>query len=145
MSLAAVPLALALCLSGSGAPATSPQAAQAVIQHYYAAINRGDYRAAFLAWDRDGAASGRTFASFRRGFAQTATTRVVTQAPINADAGMSQRWIDVPVEVQAVLKNGTRQRFRGSYTLHRVVPGVGAPAARLNWHIASAKLVVARP
>jgi hypothetical protein len=57
---------------------------------------------------------------------------------------MSQRWIEVPVDVYATLKNGRSQHFRGSYTLHRVAPGVGAPASQTHWHIASAKLVVAR-
>lgn len=133
--------ALTLASPVAAAPATSPQAARAVIENYYAAINRGDYRTAFLAWDQNGAASGKSFAAFRKGFAQTASTRVVTYAPVNPDAGMSQRRIDVPVDVYATLKNGRRQHFRGSYTLHRVVDGVGAPVSQLSWHIESAKLV----
>lgn len=128
-------------LTGASAPQTSPQAAVQVVQDYYAAINRGDYRGAYLAWDQNGAASGQTFAKFRAGFAQTRSVRVVTKPPVNPDAGMSQRRIDVPVDVYATLKNGKRQHFRGSYTLHRVVEGVGAPASQLSWHIESAKLV----
>lgn len=123
------------------APATSPQAAVQLVQDYYAAIDRGDYRTAFAAWDRNGAASGQTFAQFRAGFLQTANVRVVTQPAINPDAGMSQRTIDVPVDVFATLKNGRKQHFRGAYTLHRVVPGVGAPTSQLSWHLSSAKLV----
>ena len=129
-----------LAIAAAQAPATSPQAAVQVVQNYYAAIDRGDYRGAYLAWDRNGTASGQSFASFRAGFAKTRSVRVVTGAPTNADAGMSQRTIDVPVDVHAVLKNGTRQHFRGSYTLHRVVEGVGAPSSQLSWHIDSAKL-----
>jgi hypothetical protein len=125
----------------TAAPATSPAAAQQVIQAYYDAINRGDYRSAYLAWDQNGAASGKTFVVFRAGFAQTKSTRVVTYTPVNPDAGMSQRWIDVPVDVHAVIKSGKRQHFRGKYTLHRVVEGVGAPASQLSWHIASASLM----
>jgi hypothetical protein len=141
MSLMAPIAALALA---SQAPATSPQAAVEVVELYYAAINRGDYRAAYLAWDQDGAASDQSFAEFRAGFAHTRSARVVAGAPINPDAGMSQRRIDVPVDVHAVLTNGKKQHFRGSYTLHRVVDGVGAPASQLNWHIASAKLLRVR-
>ena len=122
------------------APATTPQAAVQLVQTYYAAINRGDYRGAYLAWDQNGAASGQSFAKFRAGFAQTKSVRGVTGAPTNPDAGMSQRRIDVPVDVYAVLKNGKKQHFRGSYTLHRVVEGVGAPARQLSWHLSSAKL-----
>ncbi len=135
-------LVAALTFAGpvSAAPATSPQAARQVVQSYYAAINRGDYRSAYLAWGQNGAASGKSFAAFRSGFAQTANTRVVTYPAVNPDAGMSQRTIDVPVDVHATLKTGQRQHFRGKYTLRRVVAGVGAPAGQLSWHIASATL-----
>ena len=124
----------------AAAPATSPQAAVQLVQSYYAAIDRGDYRTAYQAWDQNGAASGQSFAQFRAGFAQTRSVRVVAGAPVNPDAGMSQRSIQVPVDVYATLKNGKRQHFRGTYTLHRVVEGVGAPAGQLSWHISSAKL-----
>ena len=124
------------------APATSPEGAVQVVQNYYAAINRRDFRSAYRAWDQNGTASGRTFAQFSGGFSQTAKVRVVTGAPINPDAGMSQRWIEVPVDVYATLKTGKSQHFRGSYTLHRVIEGVGAPASQMNWHISSAKLTL---
>jgi hypothetical protein len=132
---------VAVAAQAMAAPATSPQAAVQVVQDYYAALNRGDYRAAYGAWGQNGAASGQTFAKFRAGFLQTASVRVVAQAATNADAGMSQRTIDVPVDVYATLRNGKKQHFRGSYTLRRVVPGVGAPASQLSWHLVSAKLV----
>ena len=78
------------------------------------------------------------------GRSATAHSRVVAGTPVNGDAGMSQRWVDVPVDVYATLKNGRRQHFRGRYTLHRVVAGVGAPAAQQHWHIASARLTPVR-
>lgn len=123
---------------------TSPAAARRVVERYYAAIDRGDFRTAFRAWDGNGTASGKSYAVFRQGFAATARSRVVTRPATNGDAGMSQRWVDVPVDVYATLKNGRRQHFRGRYTLHRVVAGVGAPADRLNWHISSARLIAVR-
>ena len=141
MLLIAPVAALALA---SQAPATSPQAAVQVIRDYYAAIDRGDYRSAYAAWDQNGAASGQSFARFRAGFAQTRSVRVIAGAPTNPDAGMSQRRIDVPVDVYAVLRSGKTQHFRGTYTLHRVVEGVGAPASQLSWHIASATLTRVR-
>ncbi|RYY47314.1 MAG: hypothetical protein EOP59_01370 [Sphingomonadales bacterium] len=124
--------------------ADSPEAASGVIQVYYAAIDRGNFRGAYRLWDRNGAASGKSFATFRQGFASTARTRVTTGTPRNGDAGMSQRWIDVPVDVHATLKNGKRQHFRGYYRLHRVVEGVSPRPADSRWHIASAKLVAVR-
>lgn len=141
-------LALALTLLAAPLPAFAqepgPQDARDTVQAYYAAIERGDFRTAYGLWDRGGQASGKSFASFRQGFAATAHSRVETRNPINADAGMSQRWITVPVDVYATLKNGKRQHFRGSYTLHRVVAGVSAKRADTRWHLSSAKLVAVR-
>ena len=133
----------ALAAPVSAAPATSNASAVQVVQSYYAALNRGDYRTAYALWDQNGASSGKSYAAFAKGFAQTASTRVVTGTPTNPDAGMSQRWIDVPVDVYAKLKNGRQQHFRGSYTLHRVVAGVGAPVSQQSWHLSSAKLTLA--
>ena len=133
---------LAIFVAQAVAPDTSPQAAVEVVQSYYGAINRRDFRTAYLAWDQNGAASGQTIAKFRAGFAQTRSVRVVAGAPFNGDAGMSQRTIDVPVEVYAILNGGKRQHFRGKYTLRRVVEGVGAPAGQLRWHLSSASLAL---
>ncbi|RYD48558.1 MAG: hypothetical protein EOP60_15485 [Sphingomonadales bacterium] len=122
----------------------SPEAASGVIQTYYAAIDRGNFRGAYQLWDGNGAASGKSYATFRAGFANTGRTRVTTGTPRNGDAGMSQRWIDVPVDIWATLKNGRRQHFTGYYRLHRIVEGVSANPRDSRWHIASAKLVAAR-
>ncbi|WP_103727335.1 hypothetical protein [Novosphingobium sp. HII-3] len=130
----------ALPATAQAAPHTSPAAARQVVQRYYAAIEGGDFRTAYRLWDRGGQASGKSFAAFRQGFAATAHSKVIAGAPVDGDAGMSQRWIDVPVDVYAVLKNGQRQHFRGRYRLRRVVEGVGAPPAQQNWHIDSARL-----
>lgn len=137
-------LAVPALIAAAPAPEDGPAQARALIQTYYAAIDRGDFRLAYASWDNGGQASGKTFAAFRAGFAGTARSRVVTGVPRNGDAGMSQRWIEVPADVYATLKNGRSQHFRGRYTLHRVVPGVGAAASQTHWHIASAKLVVVR-
>lgn len=123
---------------------TSPAAARQVIERYYASIDRGDFRTAYAMWENGGRASGKSFASFRQGFASTARSRVTTGVPADEDAGMSQRWIDIPVDVHATLKNGRSQHFRGTYTLHRVDSSTGAPASRTRWHISAAKLVAVR-
>ena len=139
-TLIAIAAIAAIAAAAPASPATSPAAARLVVQQYYAALNRGDYRTAYALWDQNGASSGKSYAAFAKGFAQTASTRVVTGTPTNPDAGMSQRQIDVPVDVYAKLKNGRQQHFRGTYTLHRVVAGVGAPASQQSWHLSSAKL-----
>lgn len=141
----AVALALiAAPLAAHAQGADSPAAARGVVESYYAAIDRGNFRGAYALWDDGGKASGKSYARFRQGFAATAHTRVVTGTPRDADAGMSQRWITVPVDVYASLKNGQRQHFRGSYTLHRVVEGVSANPADSRWHLYKAKLVAVR-
>lgn len=137
-------LALPALVAAAPVPEDGPAAARQLVQSYYAAIDRGDFRAAYACWDNGGQASGKSFAAFRAGFAATARSRVVTGVPVNGDAGMSQRWIEVPVDVYATLKNGRSQHFRGKYTLHRVAAGVGAPVSQTHWHIASAKLVAVR-
>ncbi|MES2986798.1 MAG: hypothetical protein V4808_02725 [Pseudomonadota bacterium] len=142
-----IPILIALLAAPLPATAQgmgSPEAASGVIQTYYAAIDRGNFRGAYMLWDGDGRASGKSYASFRAGFSATARTRVTTGTPRNGDAGMSQRWIDVPVNVYATLKNGKRQHFTGTYRLHRIVEGVSDNPRDSRWHIASAKLSVAR-
>jgi hypothetical protein len=140
LALLALPALIAAAPMREDGPAQAPQ----LIDYYYAAIDRGDFRTAYAMWDNDGRASGKSFAAFRAGFASTARSRVVTGVPGREDAGMSQRWIEVPVDVYATLKNGRAQHFRGRYRLHRVVAGVGAPASQTHWHIASARLVAVR-
>ncbi|PRD44022.1 hypothetical protein C5748_09305 [Phyllobacterium phragmitis] len=139
---------LVLFVAAFAAQAPSAVAAEEdprrVVEAYYAAIDRGDYHTAYLLWDRQGQASGKGFAAFRDGFTATARSRVVTGSPTNGDAGMSQQWVDVPVDVHATLKNGRRQHFRGYYRLHRIMPGVGAPADAEKWHLSSAKLIPVR-
>lgn len=137
-------LAVPALMAAAPAPEPGPPQARQLVQNYYAAIDRGDFRAAYAAWDDNGRASGKSFASFRAGFAATARSRVVTGTPVNGDAGMSQRWIDVPVDVYATLKNGRQQHFRGKYTLHRIAPGVSSNRADERWHIKSARLVAVR-
>jgi len=118
----------------------TPADAAAVVQAYYAAIDRGDFDAAYALWDRDGAASHQTLAQFKRGFAETATTAVETGAPTNGEGAAGSVYIDVPVTVTATLKDGTKQRFTGTYTLRRVNDVPGATPEQLSWHLASATL-----
>lgn len=136
-------LLAALALPGVAAAQSyqsSPAAARAVVARYYAAIDRGDYRSAYLLWDRGRQASGTSLAAFTRGFARTAHTGVRTGAPTDAEGAAGSSFITVPVQVDAVLKNGARQHYAGSYTLRRVNDIDGATPTQRRWHIASASL-----
>lgn len=133
---------LALLLAGATVPATdkTPAAARAVVERYYDAIEHGRYRTAYLCWSDGGRASGKSYAAFVRGFARTAHSRVVAGRPLSGDGAAGSIFIDVPVTVVATQKNGSRQRFRGRYTLRRVNDVDGATPDQLRWHFASAHL-----
>lgn len=118
----------------------TPAAARAVIRRYYDAIDRGRYRAAWLAWDRGGAASGQSYAAFAHGFARTRHVRVTTGAPTDGDGAAGSVFVTIPVTLTATLKDGTPQRFRGSYVLRRVNDVPGATPTQLRWHIDSVRL-----
>lgn len=121
-----------------------PMAARAVVERYYAAIDRGDYRTAYRLWDRGGAASGQSLAAFTRGFARTAHSRVRAGAPTDGDGAAGSVFVTIPVTVEARLKNGAAQHFTGSYVLRRVNDVDGATPEQLRWHIDSAKLAPVR-
>ena len=118
----------------------APAAARAVVVRYYDAIDHGRYRTAYRCWDRAGAASRQTYATFVRGFARTKHVRVVTGRPTDGEGAAGSVFVTVPVTVTATLKDGTPQGFRGSYVLRRVNDVPGATAAQLRWHIDSATL-----
>ena len=121
-----------------------PEAARQVVEDYYKAIDDAHYRAAYQLWGGAGSASGKTYAKFRQGYAQTAHSRVVTGAPVNGDAAMGSVFVDIPVDVYAILKNGRQQHFSGTYTLRRVNDIDGATQEQLHWHITSATLKASR-
>jgi len=116
------------------------QGAAAVIRHYYADLDRGDFRAAYARWGNDGEDSRQTFANFKRGFAETASTSVEIDGRGEGGGAAGSIYIDVPVTVHARLKDGTRQRFTGHYTLRRVNDVPGSTQAERRWHLYSAAL-----
>ncbi|MDO9489947.1 MAG: hypothetical protein Q7J32_16350 [Sphingomonadaceae bacterium] len=139
------PISRTRCATGDEAAAvsnaeTSPAAARDVVRRYYAAIDRRDYGTAHALWAAGGQASGQSAAAFANGFARTARTQVRAGAPTNAEGAAGSLFIEVPVEVEATLDDGTRQRFAGRYVLRRVNDVAGASADQLRWRIASASL-----
>ena len=136
-----IDLALALLLAAPAPVAPTPpheasvEAAVEVVQAYYAALSRHDYRAAYAIWT-----GGHDPAAFRRGYAHTARVTVTPIPPFRADPGAGQVYAEIKVVVHAVLDDGTRQRFRGSYILHRVNDVDGSSAADRRWHIKSGRL-----
>jgi hypothetical protein len=110
------------------------------VRAYYAAIDAGEFARAYRLWGREGQASGQSYARFRQGFAATRSTEVRITGPIESEGAAGSIYATVPVEVNASLKDGTRQRFTGQYVLRRVNDVPGASEEQLNWHIESASL-----
>lgn len=129
-------------LAAAGVPAAdkTPAAARAVVVRYYDAIEHKRYRAAWLCWDRDGTASGQSYAAFARGFARTRHVRVAAGRPTDGEGAAGSLFVTVPVVVTATLTDGTLQRFQGSYMLRRVNDVPGASATQLRWHLHAARL-----
>lgn len=135
--------ALLIAAAAAAAPVAADHeqaAARAVVQRYYAAIDRRDYRTAYAQWGNRGRASGKSYAGFARGFANTAGSCVALGRAGRVEGAAGSLYVTLPVDVRARLRDGRRQHFRGTYTLRRVNGVPGASPASLRWHIASAQL-----
>ncbi|MBX3480744.1 MAG: hypothetical protein KF842_10095 [Caulobacter sp.] len=116
------------------------QAATDVVSRYYEALNARDYATAYSQWRGDGEASGKSYADFSAGFAATRSTSVTLGRPGEIEGAAGSLYVTVPVTVDAVLNDGTRQRFVGEYSLRRVNGVDGATPEQLRWKLASASL-----
>jgi hypothetical protein len=124
---------------------SSPQQeAIQVIRDYYSAINRQDYSTAYSTWEGDGTSSQQSFEQFRQGFANTASTAVEVGQPGRLEGAAGSSYIEIPVMVSAVTRNGTHQRFQGSYVLRRVNNVPGSTPEQRTWHLQSANLAPVR-
>ncbi len=117
----------------------SKEAAAAVVERYYSALNARDFGTAWQQWGDDGPPR-QTMAQFTAGFAHTRATHVAIGAMEPGDAGAGSVYQTVPVTVDATLDDGSSQRFRGKYVLRRVNGVDGATPGQLRWHIDSAQL-----
>ncbi|MBW4329514.1 hypothetical protein KY084_01305 [Stakelama sp. CBK3Z-3] len=122
------------------AEAKTSRAAAAVVRHYYDAIDSGDFRTAYALWGDDGKASHQSLTGFEKGFAQTASTKVTIGNVGQPEGAAGSIYIEVPVEIDSRLKDGTQQHFAGTYTLRRVNDVPGSSAEQRRWHIQSADL-----
>jgi hypothetical protein len=119
----------------------SAQGAAQVLQAYYALIDIGKYDDAWALWGEDGAASRMTADAFATSFDSYTEYHANIGAPGAIDAGASQRYVTVPVQVYGRMKAGGKPFYRiGSITLHRVGNVDGASAAQTKWRIRTADL-----
>ena len=125
--------------AGDQLPIDPEATPETVIREYYAAIRRGDYRLAYRLWNDNGRASGQTYRAFASGFENTATTSVTIGAPSGIEGAAGSQFITLPVEIDAVTRDGKEQRFRGNYRLKRILVD-GAGAEGRAWRIYSADI-----
>lgn len=131
----------------SEAPFTpdSPQGAANVVQTYYALIGEGKYADAWKLWGDGGKASNQSADAFAASFAKYSEYHANIGAPGREDAGAGQRYITVPVQAYARLKDGKAAYWLGSVVLHRTGDIDGATAEDKMWRIKSIDLKPAPP
>ncbi|MDB6164168.1 MAG: hypothetical protein JWL98_1600 [Xanthomonadaceae bacterium] len=130
-------------VAGSANEPTTADAV-AVVRNYYAAIDDGNYAHAWSLWSDGGRSSGQTLQQFADGFANTAHAEAEIGAPGNVEGAAGSRFVQVPVTLEATARDGSVQRYVGTYTLRRAVVD-GATPEQMAWHIASATLRAASP
>lgn len=111
----------------------------AAVRDYYAAIRAHDFLRAYRMWASSGERNVRSYAQFEAGFDSTESVDVKTGTPGRVEGAAGSRYVTVPVEIDSRLRDGTRQKFSGTYTLRRAV-APGASAAQHRWHLYSANI-----
>ncbi|MEN2787106.1 hypothetical protein ACFOKI_04225 [Sphingomonas qilianensis] len=126
----------------SEAPFTahSAQGAANVVQTYYALLGERKYAAAWALWGHDGADSRMTATAFAASFDKYSEYHATIGAPGEIEAGMSQRWVTVPVQIHARHRTGKPVYLIGQATVHRIAEGVGASKAQQRWRIRTIEL-----
>jgi hypothetical protein len=110
-----------------------------VLRRYYREIQARDFNAAYSEWAGSGEQSGQTKSAFAAGFAKTREVRATVSDSVQSGAAAGSQYATVPVVVDAILNDGTRQHFVGTYTVRRAMVD-GATAEQRQWHIYSADL-----
>jgi hypothetical protein len=123
----------------AGSDQATPAAARQVVVDYYAAIDARDYAKAYSLWSNDGAASGQSFEHFSGGYANTRSVKASVGDPVDEEGAAGSRFIQVPVELKALQKDGSERNYHGRFTL-RAVMADGASEEQRHWHLASAEM-----
>lgn len=117
----------------------APQDAAAVVRDYYSAIAGGRFDQAYGLWADEGRASEQSPQQFAAGFADTASVSVEVLAPGRVEGAAGSRYVEVPVAVTAVHRDGSRHRYVGAYILRRAVVD-GASEEQRAWRLAAADI-----
>ena len=124
-----------LALAAAAPADASGETPAHIVQTYYAAVSRHDYRTAYALWHgRQG------YAHFRHGYARTKRASVGLLGPVETEGAVGSLYATVKVGVDALLRSGKTQHFAGSYTLRRANDVPGATPTLRRWHIINANL-----
>ncbi len=118
--------------------AGTAQDAANVVQLYYASIEGGKYAAARALWE-DGA-SKLSPVAFAASFARYKEYHANIGAPGDVEGAAGSRYVSVPVQVYARLRDGRPDYQSGNVTLRRVGEVDGATADQKKWHIYAIEL-----
>lgn len=117
----------------------SAQGAANVVQIYYASIEGGKYAAARALWGNGGADSKSSPAAFAASFAGYKEYHANIGAPGESEGAAGSRYVTVPVQIYARLKDGRPDYQTGNVVLRRTVVDGSTPEQR-KWHIYSIDL-----
>ena len=114
-------------------------AARQLVIDYYAAIDARDYAKAYSLWSDNGAASGQSFEHFSGGYANTRSVKASVGETVDEEGAAGSRFIQVPVELVAVQRDGSERNYRGRFIL-RAAMADGASEEQQRWQLASAEM-----
>ena len=115
--------------------------AESVIRSFYDAINRQEYSRAWSYYaDGEGVPK---FDAFVKGYADTASVKIVLGTPDGEGAAGSTYWT-LPVSLDATSTKGKHSYFAGCYTLRLANPQIQAEPPFEPLHIVSGKLKTAK-
>lgn len=113
----------------------SPAAAARVVETYFALIDDGRYPAAWSLWSDGGKASGLDVTAFGHQFDEYESYDVRVGAGDQVEGAAGSVYIDIPIRLEAVRKDGADEHAVGSATLRRVNDVDGATPGQLQWRI----------
>lgn len=115
------------------------QGAVDLLQNYYDAIDRHDYERAYRCWEGNGAASGKSFKDFTKGFSKTASAQVAIDSTGRIEGAAGLQYVTLPVTITATTAHRKEQQYKGVYVLRRTMVD-GATSIQRAWRIYTAKI-----
>jgi hypothetical protein len=132
---------------GAPARATSGRAiadgdtatASAVLRRYFTLLSERNYDSAYVLWADGGRASRQSPSEFAAGYRETTAVRATVGAAIRVEGAAGSQYATFPVTIEAELRDGRRQRLKGTYTVRRSMVD-GASAEQRSWRIYAATM-----